>query len=265
LFHDAIKAAYPHIQVIASAATSDPENGIPLDYPADTLGDYHPYREPDEVVEEFNRFDNDIGHIVGEMAAIHPNGGTKWNGSLMPYPWWIGAVGEAVSLIGYERNSDRIPGTFYAPVLKNENRWQWSITLLQFAADVKMTTKAVTWHCWSLFAHHPITHTLPTSSNSSYGPVYWGAGIDETRNGAMVWKGAVYNTTNGSSIPISVHFQGVKPGTKANLTLLTNPSGDPFAYNDPHTGMFKFSMPQLSVAVLDTEVKGAANGTSGGY
>jgi alpha-N-arabinofuranosidase len=145
-----------------------------------------------------------------------------------------------------------------------------------------MTTKAVTWHCWSLFAHHPITHTLPTSSNSSYGPVYWGAGIDETRNGAMVWKGAVYNTTNGSSIPISVHFQGVKPGTKANLTLLTNPSGDPFAYNDPHTGinivnttmmileadfggMFKFSMPQLSVAVLDTEVKGAANGTSGGY
>jgi alpha-N-arabinofuranosidase len=279
MFHDAIKAAYPHIQIIASAATSDPENGPALDFPADTLGDYHPYREPDEVVDEFDRFDNDIGHIVGEMAAIHPNGGSGWNGSLQPYPWWIGAVGEAVSLIGYERNSDRIPGAFYAPVLKNENRWQWSITILQFAADAKMTTKSVSWYCWSLFAHHPITHTLPTSSNSSYGPVYWGAGMDERRNNAMVWKGATYNTTNGSSVPVSVHFQGVKPGTKANLTLLTNPSRDPFAYNDPHTGinivnttisileadfsgLFKFDMPQLSVAVLDTDVASAGNGTA---
>ncbi|KAH7413696.1 glycoside hydrolase superfamily [Phaeosphaeria sp. MPI-PUGE-AT-0046c] len=279
MFHDAIKAKYPNIQIIASAATTDPERGEPLDYPADALGDYHPYREPDEVVEEFNRFDNDIGHIVGEMAAIHPNGGTKWEGKLMPYPWWIGAVGEAVSLIGYERNSDRIPGTFYAPVLKNENRFQWSITIVQFAADVKLTTKAVTWYCWSLFAHHPITHTLPTTSNSSYGPVYWGAGIDETRNGALVWKGATYNTTNGSAVPVSVHFQGVKPGTKANLTLLTNPSGDPFAYNDPQTGVnivkttssmleadfggkFNFEMPQLSVGVLDTGV--AAGGNAGG-
>ncbi|KAL5117363.1 hypothetical protein ACEQ8H_004679 [Pleosporales sp. CAS-2024a] len=279
MFHDAIKAKYPHIQVIASAATSDPKKGPELNFTADTFGDYHPYREPDQVVKEFNRFDNEIAHIVGEMAAVHPNGGSGWNGSLVPYPWWIGAVGEAVSLIGYERNSDRIPGAFYAPVLKNENRWQWSITLVQFAADVKKTTKSVSWHCWSLFAHHPITHTLPTSSNSSYGPVYWGAGMDKRRNNAMVWKGATYNTTNGSSVPVSVHFQGVKPGTKANLTLLTNPSGDPFAYNNPHTGIemvdtairileadfsgaFRFYMPQLSVAVLDTEVSKTANGAS---
>ncbi|KAF1918718.1 glycoside hydrolase superfamily [Ampelomyces quisqualis] len=283
LFYEAIKAAYPDIQIISSSATTDPENGIPMDYPEDALGDYHPYREPNALVDEFDRFDNDIGHIIGEMAATHPNGGTKWQGQLMPYPWWIGAVGEAVSLIGYERNSDRIPGTFYAPVLKNENRFQWSITLLQFAADPKMTTKAVTWYCWSLFAHHPITHTLPTLSNSSYGPTYWGAGVDETRNNAMVWKGAVYNTTNSSYVPVSVHFQGVTPGTKANLTVLTNPGGDPFAYNDPFTGVkivnttttileadfggaFKFVMPQLSVAVLDTDVGSAGgNGTSGNY
>jgi alpha-N-arabinofuranosidase len=103
--------------------------------------------------------------------------------------------------------------------------------------------------------------------------------MDERRNNAMVWKGATYNTTNGSSVPVSVHFQGVKPGTKANLTLLTNPSRDPFAYNDPHTGinivnttisileadfsgLFKFDMPQLSVAVLDTDVASAGNGTA---
>lgn len=31
----------------------------------------------------------------------------------MPYPWWGGAVGEAVSLVGYERNQDRIIGAAY--------------------------------------------------------------------------------------------------------------------------------------------------------
>lgn len=284
MFFEAIKEKYPNIQVIASSASSDPapegattgpnlENG--MQYPEGAIGDYHPYREPDELVEEFDRFDNDIGHIVGEVAATHVNGATppRWNGPLYKYPWWIGAVGEAVSLIGYERNSDRIPGTFYAPVLKNENRFQWPITLLQYTADPKMTTKAVTWYCWSLFAHHPISSTLPTTSNSSYGPVYWGAGIDEARNNALVWKGAAYNTTNGADVPVTVHFEGVSPGTKASLTVLTNSVGDPYMYNDPRTGInivnttttqltagyggaFKFSLPQLSVAVLDTDPAG---------
>lgn len=281
MFHDAIKAKYPNMQIISSAGSSDPapegettgpnlEEGLKL--PPGAIGDYHPYRQPDELVQEFDRFDNDVGHIIGEVAATHVNGGAepRWDGPLNSNPWWIGAVGEAVSLIGYERNSDRIPGTFYAPVLKNVNRFQWPITLIQFGADPKLTTKAVTWYCWSLFAHHPITHTLPTTSTSKYGPLYWGAGKDVTRNGALVWKGAAYNTTNGADVPVSVQFEGVKPGTKAELTVLTNPSGDPYAFNDPFTGVnivkttkknikagksgaFEFSLPQLSVAVLDTE------------
>lgn len=314
LFFDAISAAYPEIQVIASASTSDPAaegatvgpnivDGLNFSATPGAIGDYHPYREPDELVAEFSRFDNDIGHIVGEVAATHVNGAAfpRWAGPLAPYPWWIGAVGEAVSLLGYERNSDRIPGTFYAPVLKNENRFQWPITLIQFTADPAQTTRAVTWYCWSLFAHHPISHTyvslrefrnippcaapkadwlltllrpsnrLPTTSNSSYSPLFWAAGTDEARDGAFVWKGAVYNTTDGGNISVSVQFEGVEPSSKASLTVLTNPSGDPFAFNDPKTGVnivqstsveltsgasgaFEFSLPQLSVAVLDTDL-----------
>lgn len=52
-------------------------------------------------------------NLTGEAAAVHPNGGTAWNGSLLEYPWWGGAIGEAVSLLGYERNTDRIIGAFY--------------------------------------------------------------------------------------------------------------------------------------------------------
>ena len=68
-------------------------------------------------------------------------------------------------------------------------------------------------------------------------------------------------------MPVKVAFEGVEAGTKAELTLLTGPE-DPFGYNDPWTGVnvvtttktileagsggFEFTMPQLSVAVLDT-------------
>lgn len=269
LFLAAINEAYPDITVISSGATTDGYEDIPE--PA--IGDYHPYRTPDALVEEFSRFDNDIGHIVGEVAATHPNGGTGWDGDLMPFPWWIGTVGEAVSLIGYERNADRVPGTFYAPVLRNMNRWQWAVTIVQFAADPAMTTRSTSWYVWELFAAHPLTHTLPTKGD--FDPVFYVAGTNADK-GSLIWKGAVYNTTDSADVPVSVSFDGVKPGTKAALTVLTNEAGDPFAYNDPHTGVnivdsetriikadkhgaFKFSLPELSVAVLDTDCKSASN------
>lgn len=277
LFYQALTEAYPDIQIIASSASSDPApegattgpttvNG--LDFPPGVIGDYHPYREPDDLVEEFSRFDNDdIGHIIGEVAATHPNGGTRWAGDLYAFPWWIGAVGEAISILGYERNSDRIPGTFYAPVIRNMNRWQWAVTLIQ--NDAETTTRSVSWYVWSLFAHHPISHTLPMTQD--FGPLYYVAGKDESRN-ARVWKGAVYNTSESQDIPVSVKFEDVEPGTRAALTVLTNSGDDPYAVNDPATGInvvdtssriltanargcFEFLLPELSVAVLDTDVE----------
>lgn len=270
MFLEAITAAYDDITVISSGASDDPlEEDDGFDIPAPGIGDYHPYREPDVLVEEFDRFDNDLPHIIGEVAATHPNGGAKWEGDLMPFPWWIGTVGEAVSLIGYERNADRIPGTFYAPVLRNMNRWQWAVTIVQFAADPAMTTRSTSWYVWELFAAHPLTHTLPASAD--FDPVFYVAGKNEDK-GSFIWKGAAYNTTEGADVPVTVAFDGVEAGTKAALTVLTNPGGDPFAYNDPHTGVnvvestasvleanedgvFEFSLPELSVAVLDTDLE----------
>lgn len=65
MFLKAINEAYSDITVIASGATTDgyqiPEPGI---------GDYHPYRKPDNFLEEFNLFDNQpIPHVIGE--ALH--------------------------------------------------------------------------------------------------------------------------------------------------------------------------------------------------
>ncbi|KAH7122910.1 glycoside hydrolase superfamily [Dactylonectria macrodidyma] len=265
LFVEAIRAKYDDITVIASGATTD---GDGFDIPTKVLGDYHPYRSPDALVDEFDRFDNEVPHIVGEVAAVHPNGGTGWSGSLMPFPWWIGAVGESISLIGYERNADRVPGTFYAPVLRNMNEWQWAVTILQFAADPALTTRSTSWYVWELFAKYPITRVLPATAD--FDPLFYVAGSNEDQ-GTLVWKGAAYNTT--SDVPVTVSFEGVKAGAKAELTVLTNNSDDPYAYNDPHTGVnivdstttlleanddgaFEFELPKWSVAVLAATLEG---------
>ncbi|PKS07212.1 hypothetical protein jhhlp_005814 [Lomentospora prolificans] len=276
MFLKAINEAYPDITVISSGATTDgyriPEPGI---------GDYHPYREPDNFVDEFNLFDNEpIPHVVdpeqlrasmanitvGEVSSTHPNGGLGWDGPLAPWPWWIGSVGGAIGLVSYERNADRIYGTFYAPILRNLNRYQWAITMIQHAADPALTTRSTDWYIWELFAAHPLKETLPASGDLN--PVFYVAG--KSTKDSFVWKGAAYNTTDHEAVPVSVAFEGIKPGTSAELTLLTGPE-DPYGYNDPWTGVnvvettktvlkankdgaFEFVMPELSVAVLETHV-----------
>ncbi|KAI0466197.1 alpha-N-arabinofuranosidase A [Xylaria cf. heliscus] len=263
MFLEAINKAYPDIQVIASGSVYDGH-----DIPSPGAGDYHLYTEPDTWVADFAKFDNvEIPHIIGEMASTFPNGGTGWDsGVLRPLPWWGGAVGEAVALISYERNADRVLGALFAPILRNMNRWQWSITMLQFAADPALTTRSTSWYVWELMAAHPITETLPASTG--FDPLYYVAGKNE-KTGAHVFKAAVYNSTDGADVPVRLTFDGVASETTAELTVLTGPE-DPYGVNDPFTGInvvkttktavksdnngtFSFSLPNLSVAVLDTK------------
>lgn len=111
MFLEAVNAKYPHIRVISSGSIFD---GITI--PSQAAGDYHDYSTPDDYVAAFNFFDqltSDNLTLVGETAAVHPNGGTYWSGPLQPFPWWGGSVGEAIFLIGIERNSDRVLGATY--------------------------------------------------------------------------------------------------------------------------------------------------------
>ncbi|KAI0854714.1 alpha-N-arabinofuranosidase A [Xylaria cubensis] len=266
LFLEAINREYPDIRVISSGSVYDGYDSIP----SPGAGDYHLYTEPDTWVADFGKFDNvETPHIIGEMASTFPNGGTGWDsGVLRPLPWWGGAVGEAVALISYERNADRVLGALFAPILRNMNRWQWSITMLQFAADPALTTRSTSWYVWELMAAHPITETLPASSD--FDPLYYVAGKND-KTGAHIFKAAVYNSTDGADVPVKLTFDGAVADTAAELTVLTGPE-DPYGVNDPFTGVnvvkttkttirsdrngtFSFSLPNLSVAVLETKGK----------
>lgn len=120
-----------------------------------------------------------------------------------------------------------------------------------------------------LLGQSVITKTLPvTVSNGKISPLYFVAGDSE--HDTTIVKLAVYNST--TPVPVNLKIESVESGTKATLVMLTGPA-DPYAINDPFLrtnvvketttklvadkdGAFTFSMPQLSVAVLETEKKG---------
>lgn len=108
-----------------------------------------------------------------------------------------------------------------------------------------------------------MTNTLPTSWNSTYGPLYYVAGLNSETN-SHIFKAAVYNST--ADVPVSLTFEGVGRGMTADLTILTAPS--PYSMNEVggsntverqtttikagRRGEFNFMLPNLSVAVLST-------------
>lgn len=89
------------------------------------------------------------------------------------------------------------------------------------------------------------------------------AGKAEDSN-SHLFKAAVYNST--SDVPVSLSFDGVGSGSKAQLTVLTAPDAlsmneigrENLVKREVHDltagdrGVFEFALPNLSVAVLRT-------------
>ncbi|CDM33242.1 hypothetical protein DTO013E5_5591 [Penicillium roqueforti] len=260
-FYEAITAKYPDIQVLAST--------IDITIPGNAGGDYHLYDVPDNFVSKFHMFDSYTSEhpiLLGEIAVTESNNGVgiDWSNTHFGlYPWWIGSIAEAVFLLGAERNADAIIGTTYAPFLMNLDSYQWSPTILSFNSDPDQTARSTSWHLYTLFNHNLMTNTLPSTSSDDFGPLYYATGLNSKTN-SHIFKAAVYNST--SDVPVSLTFEGVGRGTKADLTILTAP--DPFSVNEVggtnivnskttqikagKKGEFSFKLPNLSIAVLTT-------------
>lgn len=270
MFKEAIQKAYPDIQIISSPSVFDNFTTT-----ADVVGDWHPYKEPNDFYNDFHRLDRLTmanRTLIGEFASVHPNGGIKWEGNLVDFPWWQGSVGEAIFAISTERNGDRVPGATYAPIMRNMNSWSWSACLIEFEADTRRTSYSTSWHVLKLIGNSHITHNLPTTpAIGNTTSLFWVAGRNEEKGGERVVKLANYNTTNHADTPVSIKFDGVKDG-RATLTLLTGKEGA-LGYNDPKKqnnvvreekrtlrankqGKFEFSMPELSVAVVQLAKQG---------
>ena len=65
---------------------------------------------------------------------------------------------------------------------------------------------------------HPLHEDPWAKSDGRFGPAYWAVGMDETSR-SYIFKVAVHNITG--SVPSTVTFEGILPGTPAQLILLT--------------------------------------------
>jgi autotransporter-associated beta strand protein len=116
LFYNAIKAAFPNLQIIA---TSSSTGGSPFD-----VLDDHYYNPPSWFLANSTLFDNTTRGsykiFVGEYASNDGYQTSTMND----------ALGDAAFLMGMERNSDLVVMSSYAPLWVNVNGQQWATDLI---------------------------------------------------------------------------------------------------------------------------------------
>ncbi len=149
LFHDAIKARYPEMQLVANVPTET--------RPADIV-DEHYYNNPEFFVAQADRYDayprNGAKIFVGEYAVTAGTG----QGNLR------GAIGEAAFMTGLERNSDVVVMASYAPLFVNVNHRRWNPDLINF--DSSRAYGLPSYYVQQLFAQHRGDVVLPVQVQS---------------------------------------------------------------------------------------------------
>lgn len=135
MFYNAIKAKYPDIVCIGNVeawGTDSPSwrNANPVE-----LVDEHYYRNADWMIANYNKYDNvsrSIGIYNGEYAAS--------GGSYGKYGNLSSALGEAVYMLGMERNSDVCRMASFAPIFTHESNPTWAYDMIHFDADKNFVT-----------------------------------------------------------------------------------------------------------------------------
>lgn len=152
-FYNAIKERYPEMTVIGNVeawGTDNPSWRNP--YPVDAV-DEHYYRSPDWFVNQYNKYDSysRSSHkvYVGEYAVTQNFGDC---GNL------DAALGEAVFMLGMERNADVCIMNSYAPIFVNENDQKWRPDMIRFNSEVAYGTPS--YYVQKLMPNNVGTHNL---------------------------------------------------------------------------------------------------------
>uniref|UniRef100_A0ACD5YI31 Uncharacterized protein n=1 Tax=Avena sativa TaxID=4498 RepID=A0ACD5YI31_AVESA len=158
-FYNAIREAYPDIQMISNCDGSS----TPLDHPAD-LYDFHVYTDSKALFSMRNTFDktsrNGPKAFVSEYAVTGNDAG---RGSL------LASLAEAAFLIGLEKNSDVVQMASYAPLFVNDNDQTWN-------------PDAIVFNSWQQYGT----------------PSYWMQKLFRESSGAMIHAVTVNSSYSGS-------------------------------------------------------------------
>lgn len=160
-FRDAVLARYPKMHIIGDVVAWGDDNpkwesSLPVDFV-----DEHYYRTPAWFADAFHKYDSypRTGHkvYVGEYAVTQGFGTV---GNLNA------ALGEAVYMMGMERNSDVVGMCSYAPIFCNLNNVAWRPDMIQFESDRALGTPS--YYVQKLMANNVGTRVLSVAQNDPY-------------------------------------------------------------------------------------------------
>jgi alpha-L-arabinofuranosidase len=241
-FHDAIKAKYPHLKLIATTSVTSR---------TPDLIDEHYYLAPSAAQAATHKYDNrDRGStkvFVGEWAAQEGR----------PTPDLNAALGDAAWLAGLIRNSDQVLMECYAPLFSHVKNNVWATNLIAYD---NLTSYASP----SYWAQHMLTSKLGTTVLPATARALPTVATVATRAGNRLYLAVVNSGTEKATVP--VELKGLAKGVRKNATatVLTGPSRTATnTLTSPTTlvprtttvtgtaAAFTSTLPPLSVTVLE--------------
>lgn len=207
-FYDAIKAAHPDIQIIATTTVASRTPDVI---------DEHFYATPrsfERMASRYDGYDRSGPKIfVGEYASIEGR----------PTPDLSAALGDAAWLTGVERNSDVVIMAAYAPLLVNVNPGasQWPTNLIGY--DALRSYGSPSYHMQRMFARHTGDTVLPATLTATGGSRVFHSVTRDTFGGTIFLK--VVNAAAARQ-PLHVELSGLRSvSRRARAVVLT--SGSP--------------------------------------
>lgn len=221
-FVKAIKARYPHIQLIGTSGPDSEGEAFEHGWKAMTelkadLVDEHFYRNEKWFLshglryEKYNRKGPKV--FAGEYAC-HGDG-KKWN-------HYETSLYEAAFMTDLERNADIVRMATYAPLFAHIDGWQWRPDMMWYD-NVRMF-KTVSYYVQQMYAQNRGTNVLPLLMNGK--PVagqegqdgLFASAVTDRTDGTVVVK--VINTSDKTQ-NVTLSLKGMKQASQAVTTTLT--------------------------------------------
>jgi alpha-L-arabinofuranosidase len=242
MFYDAIKAAYPQIEIIATT----PVTSRPMD-----VIDEHYYSSAQFFEQQSTRYDsydrNGPTVFVGEYAATANAGG-------LPTGLLGNSIGGAAFMTGLERNSDVVHLSSYAPLFANYGHTQWNPNLIGY--DQVHSYGSTSYWVQQMFARNVGDKVLSVTASTT--GLYYSATLD-SESGTVFLK--IVNP-GAQDVPGQLTFGG-RDASAASIEVLSN--ADPQAGNtlasptavlpsratlQGSNGVFSYQVPANSLTVV---------------
>jgi alpha-L-arabinofuranosidase len=242
MIHDAIKAQYPWIKVIATEQVPTP---VP------DIVDDHYYLSVPDMEQLSHQYDTTSrtgpGVMVGEYAVTSGN------------IWTLdAAISEAAAMTGFERNSDIVSMASYAPLFVNDANRDWSPDLIVLNAGAVYGTPS--YYVQKMFATHVGDTYLPSHVSGDGGSLYVAASMRQSDRSVFVKVANTSSTLQGAAITLGGATCVGSTSTASVLTSAALTDANSFAnptkvspVDSSVTGVgasFSFTFPANSVTAL---------------